>query len=667
MSRFGRIGSRSALLLIGILTLGLTACGGNDGDSDAQGVGTTSDGFAPHDNSAEVQAYYKANPEFFSFKTLADLPAGLTWQNGSDLPEMGSPEAKKGGTQYLALQDFPRTLRTIGPDSNGSFRPWLLDNVEMRIGQRHQDEFDFVPSLATEWAIGDDKRTVYVRLDPDARFSDGEAVTTDDFFFAFWFWRSSYVNAPWYNNFYSTSYTNISRYDDHTFSITTAAAKPDTDARVLELTPLPEHFFSEVGEDFVDRYQWRSKPTTGPYIVQQEDIKKGRSIALTKVENWWAKDKKHYRYRFNPDRFQFTVIRDTEKIFEAFRRGDIDQYGLNLAEYWYEKLPDTAPDVQAGYIQKSIFYNQRPRSNFGLWINTARPLLDDLQIRLGINYATNWQLVIDNYFRGDYARLETAQEGFGEFSHPTLKAREYDIDKALAHFAQAGFTERGPDGILVNEAGERLSFTLSSGYLTMKDILTILKEEAAKAGLEFRIELLDGTASWKKVQEKQHDIHFSAFGVFLEMLPRFWEHYISSNAYDNAFLEDGSVNPDRKIKVQTNNLESYANPEMDPLIIRFRESADKEEMIALSHQIQELHFENASFVPGFYSGFYRIASWRWVRYPEYFNHKHSRSADQLFVHWIDTDMKEETLEARKTGKTFEPAINVYDQWLDKAD
>ena len=667
MSRFGLRSSKPALLLLGILTLGLTACGGSDEDSNAQAAGTTSDGFAPHDNRAEVQAYYEANPDFFIFKSLADLPPDLNWESGADLPEIGSPEAKKGGTQYLALQDFPRTLRTIGPDSNGSFRTWLLDDVEIPMGGRHPDEFDFVPGLAKEWAMGDDKRTVYVRLDPEAHYSDGEPITTDDFFFAFWFFRSSYITAPWYNNFYSTSYTNITRYDEHTLSVTTVAAKPDVDARVLALRPIPEHFYREVGEDFVDRYQWRVQPTTGAYIVREEDIKKGRSIALTRVEDWWAKDKKNFRYRYNADRLQFTVIRDTEKIFEAFRRGDLDQFGLNLAEHWYEKLPDDAPDVQAGYIQKSIFYNQRPRPNFGLWINTARPLLDNVDVRLGINYATNWQLVIDNYFRGDYGRLQTAQEGFGEFSHPTLKARRYDIEKALAHFAEAGFSQRGPDGILVNEAGERLSFTLSTGYLTMKDVLTILKEEAAKAGLEFRIELLDGTASWKKVQEKQHDIHFSAFGVFLEMLPRFWEHYSSENAYDNAFLEDGSVNPDRKIKVQTNNLESYANIEMDPLIIRYRDSGDKEELLRLSHQIQELHYDNASFVPGFYRGFYRVGYWRWIRYPEYFNHKHSSAAGELFVHWIDTEMKEETLEARKSDTTFAPSINVYDQWLDKAD
>ncbi|HBM83131.1 MAG TPA: hypothetical protein DD459_05615, partial [Halieaceae bacterium] len=60
------------------------------------------------DITAEVEAFYAANPEFFSFKTPADLPTGLVWENNDHLPDIGSPEAVKGGTQNAALQDFPR-------------------------------------------------------------------------------------------------------------------------------------------------------------------------------------------------------------------------------------------------------------------------------------------------------------------------------------------------------------------------------------------------------------------------------------------------------------------------------------------------------------------------------------------------------------------------------
>jgi microcin C transport system substrate-binding protein len=53
-----------------------------------------------------------------------------------------------------------------------------------------------------------------------------------------------------------------------------------------------------------------------------------------------------------------------------------------------------------------------------------------------------------------------------------------------------------------------------------------------------------------------------------------------------------------------------------------------------------------------------------VRYPEGFSDKHAAGPGELFVHWIDTAAKEETLAARKAGKIFEPSITVYDQWAE---
>lgn len=649
LSTFSLLGS----CLVGLL---LAGCGDSDEQASEQSQVST------RNIMEEVNTFYAANPEFFGFKTLVDVPENLVWQDGSHLPEIGSPNAKKGGTQYSRLQDFPRTLRLMGPDSNGGFRTYLLDDVGMTLAKVHPDNMELYPSLADAWAIDQETKTVFVKLDPRATYSDGVPITADDYLFMFWFHRSAYITAPWYNNYYSTKYTNITRYDDHLISISLPNAKPDMVYNALEVRPIPRHHYKEMGDDFTERYQWVFEPTPGPYIVKPDDIHKGRSIALTRLDNWWAKDEKFYQHRFNIDRIQFTVIRDTPKVFEAFKRGDIDQFSLNLAEYWYEKLPDTDPDVQAGYIKKAIYFNQRPRPPYGLWVNTSQPLLDNQDIRLGIGFATNWDLVIEQFFRADSTRLNTASSGFGPFSHPDIKGRPFDFEKAQQYFAAAGFTERGSDGILVNATGERLAFTLSTGYESMKDVLTILKQEAAKAGLDYRIEILDGTAGWKKVQEKKHDLHFSAFGRPLEMYPRFWEHYHSDNAYDDAFLEDGSINPQRSLKTQTNNLESYANFEMDQLIDQYRAEEDRDKMIALSHEIIEMQHDYASFVSGFYQGFFRLGYWRWLHYPENFSHKHAAGAGELFVHWIDIAEKAETLAAKKSGKAFEPSITIYDQW-----
>jgi len=611
-------------------------------------------------------------PKFFTFSTIDDLPDDLRWENGMDLPDIGSPNAKKGGTANGWLQDFPRTLRRVGPDANSSFRSYILDDVSMLIARRHPNLTEvgptghqYFPGLAKEWAVDKKHKTVYVRLNPEARWSDGHPVTTDDFFFMFFFFQSSYIRAPWYNNWYTRNYTNITRFDDHTFSISIPEAKPDMNSRILELEPVPRHFFYEMGDDFPERYQWRFVPTTGPYVVRSEDIKKGRSITLTRIEDWWAEDNKFWRNRYNYDKIHLTVIRDIPKAFETFKRGDLDGFGLTLSEYWYDKLPDDDSAVQKGYIHKIVFYNEVPRPTYGLWMNSSNPFLENREIRVGINYATHWKLVIDKNFRGDAVRMRTTSDGFGEFTHPTLLARPFSVDKALEHFAKAGFIRRDPDGILVNEDGNRLSFALSTGYRSAENDLTVLKEEAAKAGLEFRVEILDSTTGWKKVQEKKHDIFFSAFNVGPEMYPRFWETYHSVNAYDRPFNMDGTINQDRKAKTQTNNLQVIANREIDWRIEAYRASEDAGEMKKLAFEMEELLHEDASFVPGYVRPFYRIGYWRWIRYPEDFNVKLSRSSGEYFLTWIEPGVKKTTLEAKKTGRTFPPVIKTYDQYKKK--
>lgn len=646
--------NRRAFLVMLAYAGALAGCGG----PGKKAAGTS----AEKDITPEVEAYYKAHPEFFTFKTIADLPKDLTWEDGEALPEIGSDNAKKGGVAYAALQDFPRTLRTVGPDSNGSFRPYLLDYVTVSLADRHPDKFVLYPGTARTWAVDRKNKTVYVKLDPDAKWSDGVPLTTNDFMFMFFFFQSTYIVAPWYNNWYGTQYTNITKYDDHTFSISVPDAKPNMDIRVLALSGVPQHFYKALGNDFVHRYQWKFAPTTGTYVVKPEDINLGQSITLTRIKDWWAKDKKFYKNRFNPDHIQFNVIRDVAKQFEAFKRGDIDQFGLTLAEYWYDKLPDNDPAVQGGYIHKATFYNQIPRPPWGLSINMSRPLLDNRDIRLGISHATDWQSVITKLMRGDPKRLDSAQQGYGEFTDKSVKARPFDINKAEQYFAKAGFVKRGSDGILVNGDGQRLSFTLTTGYQRFTDAITILKQQAAKAGLDFRLEVLDSTASWKKVQEKKHDVYFGAFASGLEMYPRFWEFYDSVNAYDKAFIGDCKVNPNRKIKTQSNNLEEFADCDMDKMIAAYRASSDKQEMIDLAHKMEKLHHDYASFVPAFYWPFYRVGFWRWVHHPEGFDERYSGGGDQYFVSWLDPGQRQETLDAKRQGKAFPPSIKVYDQF-----
>ena len=64
--------------------------------------------------------------------------------------------------------------------------------------------------------------------------------------------------------------------------------------------------------------------------------------------------------------------------------------------------------------------------------------------------------------------------------------------------------------------------------------------------------------------------------------------------------------------------------------------------------------------PGWKKDFYRLAYWRWVRWPEQHNVRISDEPEMSYVFWIDEDLKKETQAAMKNGKTFPEVNNVYD-------
>jgi microcin C transport system substrate-binding protein len=618
--------------------------------------------------SEDVLEFYQKNSDCFSIASVSDIPSDLKWQDGSEEEEFSSANAKKGGTWEVFMRDFPRTLRTIGPDANGAFRSYLLDYNVISLTHAHPNSDRYYPGLAKSWAVGEDGKTVYFKVDPEARYSDGEKVKVSDFFFFFYFMRSKHIQAPWYNDFYGKDkFQKVTLYDEKTLSITFYKAKPDIVERV-SIRAKPEHFYGELDGEFLSKYQWNPEPTTGAYVALSENVDKGKSITLTRQKDWWADQKRFFRYRFNPDKIKVSVVRDYNKAFEIFLKGGVDMFGLAKTEFWYDKLPDNHELVSNGYLSKVTFFNQTPPPSYALRINSQKPPFDDLNIRIGFHHAMNFDMVLDKIFRGDFVRMTTVADGYGERSHPTLKARRFSVEKALQFFAKAGFSKRGGDGILMNDSGDRLSVELLTGYRHFEDVLVVLKEQAKKAGLEIKLKVLEPTAAWKAANEKNHQVVFSAFNSFVELFPRFWEPYHSDNAYqepgDSKFQEDGSLKPGLSTKVSTNNFTQTAVREIDHLINQYREEEDLDRITKMAHQLSQMIHDHAVWVPAWKKPWLRIGHWNWVKFPGDWGPKESRDYEEFQVFWIDQPAKGKILQAMEKGEPVsdKPTIRIYDKY-----
>ena len=249
-------------------------------------------------------------------KITAILPKDIKWLTNDSDPIFSSHNALKGGTFHLSILSFPMTFRTIGPDSNGSFRSAILDN-HLSLINIHPNTGNIIPELATHWAFDKDKKTMYFKLNKNAKWSDKVPVRASDFAYTLKFMRSPHIIAPWYNDYYSKEIEKVIIYDDYTLAVKSTRADPDLYLKIA-IPPTPEHFFGELNKNFIQKYNWSIVPNTGAYQIS--DYKKGKFVKFKRKKDWWARDLKFFKNRFNVDIVIFNVIRDFNMLWEYFKK-----------------------------------------------------------------------------------------------------------------------------------------------------------------------------------------------------------------------------------------------------------------------------------------------------------------------------------------------------------
>ena len=636
LSRFSSIScAKMFAAAIASSCLLLSACGGDASDQSIDGVSRT-----------PIIQCEISNDSLKGNRVLPiTLPGNLIWQTNVVDPEFTDPLAKRGGVFRTFMLTFPMTLRRVGPDSNGAFANYLRP-LMMGTTQRHPNTLNHMPQLASSWAFGADGKTVYFKLNPKARWSDGQPVKAEDYLFAVYQMRSKFIVDPWYNDYYTNVLVDIRKYDDYTIGVAGKAPRPpDEMLEEYGVTPTACHAH-KLDANWLKDYNWLAEPVTGPYTLSR--MEKGKFVEFKRVKDWWGNDERYYRYRFNPDIVRVSVIRDMETAYRHFEKGELDSFGLTLPDLWYEKARGEVYDN--GYIGRIWYYTNSPSSGNGFWLNMDDPLLADRNVRLGLAHAMNFEKMIATVLHGDYVRSNTHFAGLGDYTNTTIKARPFDIAAAGRYFDAAGYSRRGPDGIRVNAAGKRLQVNVSYGNKIHSDRLTVLQSEARLTGVDLQLQLMDGAAAFKKMREKHHQAAWTPWSGN-NFVPAYWEFYHSDNAH----------------KVQTNNVVNMADPAMDKLIDEFRTSTDKPHRAELAHQIEQRVFESGALIPGTNVPYVRDGFWRWLKLPPFHGTRLSGFAystglfDPLYdgLFWIDADEQKATLAARKSNTPLK-RINITD-------
>jgi microcin C transport system substrate-binding protein len=163
---------------------------------------------------------------------------------------------------------------------------------------------------------------------------------------------------------------------------------------------------------------------------------------------------------------------------------------------------------------------------------------------------------------------------------------------------------------------------------------------------------------YKKLNQKNHEMAFSGYGA-QPPYPRYWDDYHSSNAFKTGANGKKEVVPD------TNNITMTADPELDALIDKHRKAETEEEVQRYSWQLEEMIAARGNTIPAWEASFYRYLCWRWLRWPKTGNARSSQEPLDAHMYWIDEDIKRETKEAMREGRSYGEVLRIFDDFRQK--
>ena len=582
------------------------------------------------------------------------LPENIIWETNLDAAPIGSADAVRGGTFNYLLGAYPLTFRLMGPNSNDAFAGWNRPfTMYFSLVRRHPVTTDFIPWMATHWSIQDDQRTIFFKLDPDARFSDGEPITADDYVFTWQMWQSEHIVDPYYNAYAENYYESVDKVDDYTLRVvgTQPSWRPLNDY-AKELWPTPSHA-TVLDEDWVDRTTNELQLAIGPYVVSE--VVRGESITFDRVEDWWGDGKHYFQGMYNFDRIHLQII-PAERGLDYLRLGEIDFLPEATARTWNEDY--TFEAVRNGWLHRARVFLQYPSGIYGLHMNLEAPIFQNKDFRKAMQYLFNFERLNRNLMYNEYFRQVSFFEG-SEYANPNLESYPFDPVKAREHLERAGyrrpadvradsllrkvgnalrgliFTRSDTDNILVNEQGERASFTLIYGSRGLERHLTVMQQEYRRAGVDVRLQLLEPGTAFERGLDRKYEMSLTARATTYYPDPRQYLH------------------SDNQVVTNTNNIWGFSMPEVDELVEIYEDDLDFEDRRDAMYRIDEIVQDEAFYIPFWGAPYTRIVYWDYVRFPEFFLPKSMEDLiTDAMVWWIDADRKAALEEAMRNGEAF---------------
>ncbi|MBE6987789.1 MAG: hypothetical protein E7432_03310 [Ruminococcaceae bacterium] len=286
----------------------------------------------------------------------------------------------------------------------------------------------------------------------------------------------------------------------------------------------------------------------GTGVMKLKDWHVNDSFVMERWDEYWGE-------KAVADTVTFKVVPEESSRTIALQSGDVDMI---------DEVPPVDIDrVLADDTIKTV-ENVSSSMTYVGWNMTKEPF-NNVKVRQALAYATNKQDIIDVVIEGKGIEINTAWSALGDYFDNEIYKYDYDVEKAKAMMAEAGY----PDGFKANIA-------LNSDERSR--VAQMLQTQWADLGVELEITLMEWGAYLEHISGKDHDLFVLGWSMSYDP---------ASTALALFHTESGGA---------TGNRGWYSNPVMDELIDKGAQTI-KGDREPIYRDIQKLVMEDMVFMP----------------------------------------------------------------------
>jgi peptide/nickel transport system substrate-binding protein len=308
-------------------------------------------------------------------------------------------------------------------------------------------------------------------LRPDAKFSDGSPLTSNDVKTTLDLARGG-QRSVWKDNYKAIK--EIQAPDDKTVKIVLSQPYAPL-LSTLAMFPsgvMPADMAKESDKEGFDPTKTRG---SGAYML--DGWKKGEPMVLKRNPNYW-------KGALGPDTVQIEYVADDNSRILKLQGGEVDVID-------FVPLSQIQSLNAQGTVKAQAFVIQQFDA---LITNTEKKPLDDVKVRQALNYALDKDAIIKTVYFGQ-AKPMTSPIPPGTYWDKTLQGYPFNLDKAKQLMAESS----SPSGFAVD-------LTTRSGNVVYQQIATIAKDQWSKIGVTVNVQQLETSLQRTSYREGKHSI-----------------------------------------------------------------------------------------------------------------------------------------------------------------